>query len=462
MSRPGDGHDDRMATSSSAPLSACLQPTLLRTARAGAHPWPGDVVVSEAGTSLLVDATHLEGWRGWDAVGEHTVAPVSVLRTAGGQSVLLPLCTQRLDALVTARADSLSPGECVTLAVSLLRGVVDDLGQHTDLSCTGCWWLTDDGRPVFVHDDEGESLIEATAHLLADAGQTTQPAGPASVGPLLREIATVLHDPERLARVAPDLEERAFAIAAPEPLATTLLPRRRARADPPTSPAGADPHLGSPPELPLWRRVADSADAGIGELLSQAFTGLWRRARAQHSGRSRRGVVMVAVGAAALAVAVGLLWPSSDESVAVPASSVSPAEAVGASPSVPEPSAAQPAAAPVSSTPSDAASGPPSEDADADPVATADRLLAAVAACGGDADCRAGLHEQGASSPVEVRSDGAAFAPGRTLSLLDDLGGLVLLRAEDPARARVAQIVVIVREKDRWLLRDVHDVAQQP
>lgn len=428
---------------------------MLRAASPGVHPWPGDVVLSETGTSLLVDAAHLEGWRGWDAIGEHTAAPIGILRTGSGHAVLLPLCTQRLDTLVAARAGSLSPGECVTMAVSLLRGVVDDIAQHADVSCAGCWWLTDDGRPLFVHDDEGEPLLGATAQLLADIVHSEDHAGRASIGAVLGEIADALHDPERLARVAPDLEERAFAIAASEPLATTVLPRRRARTDAPHVPGERPSDTAPSPESPLWRRMADSADAGIGDLLSQALTGVWRRARRPHTGRSRRGVLLVGIGVAALAVAVGLLWPTGDTSVAIPVPSASPPEATDASPPEVTHTAVPPAA-------SDAPAGPTIDDASDDPVAIADRLLAAITACGADADCRARLHEQGAVSADEIRHDGAAFSTGRSLSLLDDLGGLVLVRADDPAGGRASQIVVIVREEDRWLLRDVHDVAQQP
>ncbi|WP_106813968.1 hypothetical protein [Microbacterium timonense] len=50
----------------------------------------------------------------------------------------------------------------------------------------------------------------------------------------------------------------------------------------------------------------------------------------------------------------------------------------------------------------------------------------------------------------------------RTVTLLDDFGDLAVLRVEAASGQAAAQLVVIVRENDEWLLRDVHDVAQQP
>ena len=49
----------------------------------------------------------------------------------------------------------------------------------------------------------------------------------------------------------------------------------------------------------------------------------------------------------------------------------------------------------------------------------------------------------------------------RTIALLDHFGGVAVLRV-DAADGAATQLVVIERRDDEWLLRDVHDAAQQP
>ena len=61
--------------------------------------------------------------------------------------------------------------------------------------------------------------------------------------------------------------------------------------------------------------------------------------------------------------------------------------------------------------------------------------------------------------------DGGAVdlaADERSIALLDDFGDLAVLRVEGRAGEGGSQLVVIVRQDGKWLLRDVHDVAQQP
>jgi hypothetical protein len=45
--------------------------------------------------------------------------------------------------------------------------------------------------------------------------------------------------------------------------------------------------------------------------------------------------------------------------------------------------------------------------------------------------------------------------------MLDEFGGAAVLRAESIAADAVPQLVVIVLVDGRWLLRDVHDIAEQ-
>jgi len=49
----------------------------------------------------------------------------------------------------------------------------------------------------------------------------------------------------------------------------------------------------------------------------------------------------------------------------------------------------------------------------------------------------------------------------RMTSLLDDFGGVAVLRVDPATGGDGAQLVVIMLRDDRWLLRDIHP-AKQP
>src|SRR5690606_15501923 len=103
-------------------------------------PYPGDLVAHGDGAAVLL-AADADSVR-WEFAGaEHVTAPLEVLRTAEGNAVLLPWCERRLGALVAQRRAAGDPpdaGECVTLAVSLLRGI----GELGDADVRGAWWVT--------------------------------------------------------------------------------------------------------------------------------------------------------------------------------------------------------------------------------------------------------------------------------------------------------------------------------
>ena len=86
-------------------------------------------------------------------------------------------------------------------------------------------------------------------------------------------------------------------------------------------------------------------------------------------------------------------------------------------------------------------------------------LLAARTACGTEAACLAEVVE----SPAAQLPGGVIDLPAedRAITLLDEFGGAAVLRAESVNGASAAQLVVIVRVGDTWLLRDVHHVPQQ-
>ncbi|MDF2555718.1 MAG: hypothetical protein K0R60_1613, partial [Microbacterium sp.] len=104
---------------------------------------------------------------------------------------------------------------------------------------------------------------------------------------------------------------------------------------------------------------------------------------------------------------------------------------------------------------------------DDDVIASAGALLDELRGCDADVDCWRALMDEDSALLVDAedpRWQGAAFATTETrrLTLLDDVGGLVLLRAEDVTGDRAAQVVAVVRGEEKWVLRDIHDVAQHP
>ncbi|WP_106813969.1 hypothetical protein [Microbacterium timonense] len=275
-------------------------------------PWPGTLVRAADGESrVLVDAVTLgEGWSGWDAAPEgHVLAALDVARRTDGHDVVLPLCVERLDDFVgrRARRAPLSPGEAVTLGVSVLRGCAQVIGRR---DITGEWWLDDSGRPILA--------TEATADHAFDG----------AVGALQRAAV----DPE-LARVWDDVlrsltaervslrelsaaEDALFAVAAPEPLSTVNLAPRQAAgtASPAHAVSRADGSGGppDPPARPLWHSLIAGVDDDLADSVSRATTAVWRRLRADRPPRSprRRTPWLVGGAVAAAVLAGGALWPS--------------------------------------------------------------------------------------------------------------------------------------------------------
>jgi len=85
-------------------------------------------------------------------------------------------------------------------------------------------------------------------------------------------------------------------------------------------------------------------------------------------------------------------------------------------------------------------------------------IMDAVSTCAGDAACVQTIAERPDLAPAA----GAATAPAavRTLHLVDDYGDVAVIRAE--ADGYPQQLVVIARHDDKWLLREVLDLTQQP
>ena len=150
--------------------------------------------------------------------------------------------------------------------------------------------------------------------------------------------------------------------------------------------------------------------------------------------------------AAVIVLAVGLLWPTGEEAPATADGGASATPASGASPT-PAPTAATVGPLPDASAP-------------ADLVQVTTELLDARRECAGDAGCLTRVM----ADPATSVPAGAIDLPAdqRAIVLLDDFGGVAVLRVDPLGAGEDAQLVVIVRLNDEWLLRDVQDVAKQP
>lgn len=429
-------------------------PAALRTVRPGDYPYPGTV---RAGVPprVWVDAGEPGIAAVWDAAADgHLLAPVDIARTGDGHAVLLPLCPDRLVPRVAA-CDPLSPGEAVNIAVSLLRGAGEAAARDED---GGTWWLTDEGRPVLALGGGGSWREETDALLGRLAAAQEEPLAEA-----LEDAAVLVGSaaPPRGAWEA--YEQRLLDAAAPVALG------RRAAAPARSAPVTASRMPGPDAAAPgtvavLVDRLVQGFDGdlaarlrGLGERLRShrpkaGITARTATAADPDTGApapadpdtppddaappTRRLAWLVAAGIAGVIVAGGALWPQDDDSAAAPASVIDTPSPTPTDP--PQPSVPTPDAAP-------------------DPVDAATALLGRLTQCRAASDaCEGVLEEPGRSVPAGV----ATGSVKPELSVLDEYGGVVVLRAEDTDDAAApAQIVVIVRDGGGWLIRDVYDIA---
>ncbi|MDF2993866.1 MAG: 5-nucleotidase/2,3-cyclic phosphodiesterase [Microbacterium sp.] len=353
--------------------------------------------------------------------------------------------TERLDDYLRRRARSglpLTPGETVTVAVGVLRGCHD----AADRARGAAWGLTARGRPLLVDAPDGDDALGATAIVLAQLAPLT-----ASDGRDLIERArdAILTQPPRIWE---QWERRLFAWADPLPLVLgPLAPRDDSGSAEPTSAAQTSPFLAL-------------VDADLASMASEAIRGLvtgWR------TWRHRRALVFGVV-AAGVAVVLAMALPAGERGTASAddRGSKTPAPAAPSTPSA-SPTAPHPGDRTPPPSPESLASEAPAPDAEApgadtspapptdDVVAAAESLLTAWAACADDASCEQALRE-GRAEPGEAPPRDPREA---NVSLVDDFGGLAVVRLDDGA---APQYVTIVRAKDRWLIRAVRTVADQP
>lgn len=429
-----------MSPAIDAPLLHLLDEPALREVPDGVGPYPGEVVSWGARPATRVSTDEKAVAPLWDAGGEHVAEAREILRTVDGHAVVVPLCTQSVCALAAGRADRdhvLSPGEVVTLAVSVLRGTLAEHTAHGGGLCRGEWWLDDDGTPLFVHVETGEDSHAAAITAMEAVRDAC--AGDDQIGRVLGDAIRALADAPRLPTRIRELESDLFALAPPEAIGTLLLARR-------TRAEGAAPERPPAADRPAWERWAVAADAGVAEMASQALTDVRRALRARRERArtpSRRGALLAAMACAALVIAAGLLWPTDD-------ARPEPTSVSGS----PEPSTVD-------------VGEIPGNTSTEDPIVAVRQALDDLRGCGDDATCQRGLFDEDAAlirDGATVATDGAAFADdaSRRLTLLDDIGGLVLMRADDATGSRRSQVVALLRQDEKWVLRDIHDVAQHP
>ncbi|HWL79287.1 hypothetical protein [Microbacterium sp.] len=442
-------------------LMAAYRP-LRRVSGGDESPWPGALVRAASGdTCVLVEARHLDAqWPGWWADPDgHVLGALDLVRRAEGHDVVVPVCVERADAFVRRRGASgapLSPGETVTLAVSIVRGFAELVTARAPVA--GRWWVTDAGRPLFACGASGEAAPFASAELLRSL------ATPATAATLDEAVRAVLA--ERPSRHELDaVEQRLFGLARPEPLALTVFGPRRARSA--MTDAAADPAsprrravIAESDAEPrgLIASLARHIDADLGDAVSRVVTEAWRRLRSARSG-GRRRPWLLAGGLAVAIVTGGFVWPAgaddavSTEAPPLPVSSVPTREgSLGAAPSD-ETNAAGEAVAVLEESTADSTTDVP---APGDLAAVADELLTARLACAGETSCLAAVAEDPSSTFPPGVVDLAGDARG--VSLVDEFGGVAVLRVEPVGGASGAQLVVLVRGGEGWLLRDVYDV----
>lgn len=395
------------------------------------------VALADGGRGILVDAELLSPtWPGWSARDDgHLLRPLDVVRRPDGHDVLFPVC-RRLDRMLldrSAAGERLPAGEAVTLAVSIVRG----LREAGDLArLPGSWWLDEGGRPVLALGDGTADDDARTA-----SRRCLELGGASASDPTWAAVFAELSRSRSSAREIRAVEEDLFAIAEPRPLSSPATAPRamasvRSEGDMFTVADDRPPRA-----LASWARFLD---ADLADMFSRWTTAMWRRARASQG--SRRLPVVLAGAAGAGVLATGLLWPAAGAAdpgetsrTATDAVTSGASEQLGSGSQEEQPTV-------------DAGVRP------ADPDVALESLLGERLACAGDDACLASV----LMDPASVIPPGAVDLPPveRTATLLDDLGGVAVYRLD--ADGRTPQLLVLALRDGEWLLRDVHDVPQQP
>lgn len=406
----------------------------------------GGAVLAGTPPRVRTEADAWDGNPGWQASPDsHVLAPLDAGFDEQGACVYIPHCPSRLLAALETRS-TLEAGEAVTVVVSVLRGAAE---AHALGARTGGWWVTAEGRPVVATTGDAPWQEEAVEILKRVAGLSTVLAPD-----LLARATTAIIDPRRLRRDIPSLENSLFAAA--EPLALTAPPSRpRLRATTPL-PVDVDGGAREGFVIDLVRRYVDGM---WGERIADAWSSLRERGSRMMSG-GRRGSgraapttdrrrlprpVMLGCAAAAIVLTVGLSWPDEHHDDAAAAREQ---PATGA----PSPSAVAvaPSATPRPTPP------PRSPSGDDALMIAARKVLDDLARCL-PSGCGEDVVEQpGRSFP---RGPATRADTERRVEIVDDYGGVAAVRVTSNRRTQIAVIVV---SEEKWLVRDIYDVADQP
>lgn len=507
--------DDAMADVESEGRGGTLLPgahRLVRTLDPAEGPFAGALVTRGDAVAVRVDAAAIAGWAAWRFAGaDHIAAPMDVIRRPNGHDALLPWCTERVATYLVKRAaagSALSSGECSTLVVSILRGV-DELGRGPEQVQTGVWWLTDGGRPVFVI-AEGEDARAGAAQIV---GLLAEQCGDKVLARLLTSvhqgITAAMAQPRIPHRLLEHWERELLLTAAPRPLRRDAHAPERARDVARAAAAGERRSSSANPARRSDRRVSARRGAlaprrvrtrprplGIervaaGAAAVRAAVATFRRAvrsrsdgarverrrRAaptRHGGgpaSSRRRAVLIAGAAAAIVLAGGMLWPGGGAGDAAdPAQGASsPEHGSGESPSQAGDDAAEVAGDGTDGEDAQAAPSPSPSTADG-PVAAATELLSLIEGCAEHQDPVCPGAVAPGSEPV-IEALGSATKGGASVELVDEYGDVAVIRLSSPGgdsgeKAKSAavpeQMLVLVRQDEEWLVRDVYGVADQP
>lgn len=336
-------------------------------------------------------------------------------------------------------AITLTAGEAATLAIAVVRGCA----SASSRAAPGQWRLTPEGRPVLLHGAGDDDVLAATIAVLDELVALVS----ADVRPGFARVRDgVLTEPPPAWAA---LETRLLAVVAPQPLV-----------------------LG-----PLTPVESSVAPTGAPARPDAAATTLLDRARAL-ARRVRPPVLLAGVGIAAVITVGAMSLAPSTNAADTGADAPGPPSAPG---TAPHPASASPDStdhvlstdAEDSSATADAGTSPPATTpgVSAAPVAsplpdspvtvTSDDLsravnevLASLAACT-DQACTS-RHREAPSGAAEPAPLDPAVA---RLDVIDDFGGLAVVRLSGDDRT---QYVTLVRSNDRWLVRSVRDVTDQP
>ncbi|GAA2890359.1 hypothetical protein [Microbacterium esteraromaticum] len=434
----------------------------------------GDLISDGERRGVRVDAETVPDALWAFAGAEHVAGVRDVVRRADGHDAVLPWCADQVEVFLgrrTAAEAGLSAGETVTLVGSMMRGIV----EVADRSVSGRWWLTDEACPMFAPGEGAGCAEEAVAIITRLRESGTDRA----MDRLLGEIAGAAGDWRVVLRSAERWENELTDLAAPRPLGRELpsAPAVAIEADRSWLLADVDAVAEQPHAVRLaWGRIAERASSAGRRILERLpgrgrVAALLARGRAQGTKSGRLRVILAGAAAAGAVLAGGLMWPSSDEDSAAterPVGDTSGQQSAHAgsgptaSPGVTPAGAATPDEA---GSATDAVPGlhpSPSPDGlkDGSAEQQAVALLEAVAACedARDAVCEDAVVD-GSGALVQERLAGADAS--RPVTAVEDYGDVSVLRL-GPSGERGEQMLVLVRQKDRWLVRDVYDVADQP